>query len=117
LLVDLDQNHQYLLVSVGQKLGSGRLIGANEAERTMRPYDTVLYNAKDDNFIVTAKKIEGLGGYAGVWKVTFDKAGIKGPLTTSGPEVYFEARLNQNLDVKAKFTANQLAPRLASAAK
>lgn len=114
LLVDLDPNHHYLLVTIGQKIGSGRLIGANEAERTMRPYDAVLYNAKDDDFIVTAKKVEGLGGYAGVWKVTFDKAGLKGPLTSAGPEVYFEARLNQNLDVKAKFRAEQLTEKLAA---
>lgn len=114
LLIDVDPNHHYLLVTVGQKIGSGRLIGANEAERTMRPYDAVLYNAKDDNFIVTAKKIEGLGGYAGVWKVTFDKAGIKGPLTGAGPEVYFESRLNQNLDLKARFLAGQLTAKPAS---
>lgn len=104
-----------MLVTIGQKLGSGRLIGANEAERTMRPYEAVLYKAKDDNFIVPAKKIEGLGGYAGVWKVTFDKAGVKGGLTTAEPEIYFEGRLNQNLDLKAKFTANQLSAKLASA--
>jgi hypothetical protein len=114
LLTDVDQNHNYLLVTIGQKIGSGRLIGANEAERTMRPYDAVLYNAKDDNFIVPAKKIEGLGGYAGVWKVTFEKASIKGPLTGAGPEVYFEARLNQNLDVKAKFRSEQLTTKLAT---
>lgn len=115
LLIDVDQNHNYLMVTIGQKLGSGRLIGANEAERKMRPYDAVLYNAKDDDFIVVAKKIEGLGGYAGVWKVTFDKVGIKGQLTSAGPEVYFEARLNQNLDLKARFRSEQLTSRLASA--
>ncbi len=115
LLLDVDQNNNHLLVTIGQKLGSGRLIGANEAERTMRPYDAVLYNAKDDDFIVAARKIEGLGGYAGVWKLTFDKAGIKGPLTSAGPEVYFEARLNQNLDLKAKFRSEQLTSKLALA--
>ncbi len=114
LLTDVDQNHNYLMVTIGQKIGSGRLIGANEAERTMRPYDALLYNAKDDDFIVPAKKTEGLGGYAGVWKVTFDKAGIKGPLTSAGPEVYFEARLNQNLDLKAKFRSEQLTSKMAA---
>jgi hypothetical protein len=114
LLTDVDENHNYMMVTIGQKIGSGHLIGANEAERTMRPYDTVLYNAKDDDFIVPAKKVEGLGGYAGVWKVTFEKAGIKGPLTSAGPEVYFEARLNQNLDLKAKFRSEQLTSKMAA---
>ncbi|MFN0120238.1 MAG: hypothetical protein ACKV2V_07025 [Blastocatellia bacterium] len=108
LLTSIDPNHNYMLVTVGQKIGSGRLIGANEAERTMRPYDALLYNARDNDYIVPAKKIEGLGGYAGVWRLTFDQAGIKGALTAAGPEVWFEARLNQNLDVKSKFRAEQL---------
>ncbi len=113
LLMDTDQSHYYVLVTLGQKIGSGRLIGANEAERRMRPFDSVLYNAKDDNFIVPAKKMEGLGGYAGVWKVTFDRAAIKGSLLSAGPEVFFEARLNQNLDLKAKFKTEQITTKLA----
>ena len=113
LLMDTDQSHYYVMVTLGQKIGSGRLIGANEAERRMRPFDSVLYNAKDDNFIVPAKKMEGLGGYAGVWKVTFDRAAIKGSLLSAGPEIFFEARLNQNLDLKAKFKTEQITSKLA----
>jgi hypothetical protein len=113
LLTDIDQNNYYVLVSVGQKIGSGRLIGANEAERTMRPYDSVLYNAKDDDFIVAAKKAEGLGGYAGIFKVAFERAGVKGQLVSASPDVYFEARLNQNLDFKARFTVEQITAKLA----
>ncbi|HZS10328.1 MAG TPA: hypothetical protein VFD58_36200 [Blastocatellia bacterium] len=113
LLLDVDQQHYYVMVTLGQKIGSGRLIGANDAERRMRPFDAVLYNAKDDDVIVPAKKMEGLGGYAAVWKVTFDRAAIKGTLLSAGPDVYFEARLNQNLDLKAKFRTEQLTSKLA----
>ena len=34
----------YILVSIGGKVGSGRLIGANEGERLMRPFDAALSN-------------------------------------------------------------------------
>ena len=115
LLLDVDQNHHYVMVTLGQKIGSGRLIGANEAERTMRPFDAVLYNAKNDNLIVPAKKMEGLGGYAGVFKVTFDRAAVKGQLLSPSPEVFFEARLNQNLDLKVKFQTEQMTTKLALA--
>ncbi|HYE76244.1 MAG TPA: hypothetical protein VEF04_23060 [Blastocatellia bacterium] len=113
LLTDVDEGHYYVLVTLGQKIGSGRLIGANEAERRMRPFDAVLYNAKDDDFIVPAKKMEGLGGYAAVWKVTFDKGSIKGPVLNASPDIFFEARLNQNLDLKAKFRVEQISSKLA----
>jgi hypothetical protein len=117
LLMDVDQNHYYVMVTLGQKLGSGKLIGANEAERRMRPFDAVLYNAKDDDFIVPAKKMEGLGGYAAVWKVTFDRSAIKGSLLSAGPEIYFESRLNQNLDLKVKFKSDQITSKLAMAGR
>jgi hypothetical protein len=113
--MEVDQNHHYVLVTLGQKIGSGRLIGANEAERRMRPFDAVLYNAKNDDIIVPAKKMEGLGGYAGVFKVTFDRAAIKGQLLNPSPDVYFEARLNQNLDLKVKFRTEQISSKLALA--
>ena len=113
LLMDVDQNHHYVMVTLGQKIGSGRLIGANEAERRMRPFDAVLYNAKNDNLIVPAKKMEGLGGYAGVFKVTFERAAIKGQLLSPSPDIYFEARLNQNLDLKVKFHTEQITAQVA----
>ncbi len=113
LLMDVNETQYYVMVTLGQKLGSGRLIGANEAERRMRPFDAVLYNAKDDDFIVPAKKMEGLGGYAAVWKVTFDRSAVKGSLLSAGPEIYFEARLNQNLDLKVKFKSEQITSKLA----
>jgi hypothetical protein len=115
LLIDVDQNHHYVMVTLGQKIGSGRLIGANEAERTMRPFDAVLYNAKNDDVIVPAKKMEGLGGYAGVFKVTFDRAAVKGQLLTPSPDVFFEARLNQNLDLKVKFKTEQISSKAMTA--
>lgn len=117
MLMDVDENHHYVLVTLGQKIGSGRLIGANEAERRMRPFDAVLYNAKDDNVIVPAKKMDGLGGYAAVWKVTFEKAAVKGSLLSASPDVFFEARLNQNLDLKAKFKVEQITSKLAQATR
>lgn len=113
LLLDVDQNHHYVIVTLGQKIGSGRLIGANEAERQMRPFDAVLYNAKNDNIIVPAKKMEGLGGYAGVFKVTFDRAAVKGQVLNPSPYIYFEARLNQNLDLKVKFHTEQITSKVA----
>lgn len=115
LLLDVDQNHHYVMVTLGQKIGSGRLIGANEAERRMRPFDAVLYNAKNDDIIVPAKKMEGLGGYAGVFKVTFERAAVKGPLLSASPDVFFEARLNQNLDLKVKFKTEQIPTKVATA--
>ena len=115
LLLDVDQNHHYVMVTLGQKIGSGRLIGANEAERRMRPFDAVLYNAKNDDIIVPAKKMEGLGGYAGVFKVTFERAAVKGTLLSASPDVFFEARLNQNLDLKVKFKTEQIPPKVATA--
>jgi hypothetical protein len=115
LLMDVNPDHHYVMVTLGQKLGSGRLIGANEAERRMRPFDAVLYNAKNDDVIVPAKKMEGLGGYAGVFKVTFDRAAVKGQLLTPSPDVFFEARLNQNLDLKVKFKTEQIPSKVATA--
>jgi len=50
-----------------------------------------------------------VGGYAGLWKVTFDQSSIRGPLLQSGtPEITFEARLNQNLEFKAKFLTDMI---------
>ena len=52
-----------------------------------------------------------VGGYAGLWKVTFDQNSIKGPLFNgNGKEIIFEARLNQNLDFKAKFPIESVSP-------
>lgn len=115
LLLEVNPDHHYVMVTLGQKLGSGRLIGANEAERRMRPFDAVLYNAKNDDIIVPAKKMEGLGGYAGVFKVTFDRAAVKGTLLSASPDVFFEARLNQNLDLKVKFRTEQIPSKVMTA--
>ena len=93
----------FILVSIGGKVGSGRLIGANEGERLMRPFDAILSTNKSKD-IVPARKLEFVGGYAGVWRIEFDQQSIKGPLLSEGtPELVFEARLNQNLDFKAAF--------------
>jgi hypothetical protein len=111
LLLSPDGNQYYILVSIGGKVGSGRLIGANEGERLMRPFDASLTNkrAKD---VVPAKRLDFVGGYAGVWRVAFDRNSIKGPLLTAGEqEVVFEARLNQNLDFKATFPMVNILPR------
>jgi hypothetical protein len=52
-------NNRYLiLVSIGGKVGSGRLIGANEGQRLMRPFDATLSNNKSKN-IVPARKLSG----------------------------------------------------------
>jgi hypothetical protein len=101
-------NQYYIVVSIGGKVGSGRLIGANEGERLMRPFDASLTNEKGKD-VVPAKRMEFIGGYAGLWKVTFDKASIRGPLTneTEG-ELTLEARLNQNLDFKSKFDMGRI---------
>ena len=46
LLISPDDSQFYVLVSVGTKIGSGKLIGANEGERIMRPFDATLTNDK-----------------------------------------------------------------------
>jgi hypothetical protein len=103
LLMSKGNDQYYILVSVGGKIGSGRLIGANEGERLMRPFDASLSNESGKE-VVPAAKLEFVGGYADLWKVTFDKNSIRGPLSSGGGlDVAFEARLNQNLDFKAKF--------------
>jgi hypothetical protein len=103
-------NQYYILVSIGGKVGSGRLIGANEGERLMRPFDASLSNRKSKD-VVPAKHLEFVGGYAGVWKVTFDRESIKGPLLNAdAQELVFEARLNQNLDFKATFPMAEIIP-------
>jgi hypothetical protein len=103
LLLSQGGNQYYILVSIGDKVGSGLLIGANEGERLMRPFDASLSNRKSKD-VVPAKHLEFVGGYAGVWKVTFDRESIKGPLLNAdAQELVFEARLNQNLDFKATF--------------
>jgi hypothetical protein len=103
LLLSPGGNQYYILVSIGGKVGSGRLIGANEGERLMRPFDATLSTKKAKD-VVPAQHLEFIGGYAGVWRVTFDQQSIKGPLLTAdAQELVFEARLNQNLDFKATF--------------
>ena len=45
----------------------------------------------------------------GLWKVTFDQESVRGPLMRSHTqELVFEARLNQNLDFKARFDAAKI---------
>lgn len=110
ILLSQDNSQNYVMVSIGGKVGSGKLIGANEGERLMRPFDASLTNDKSKD-VVPAKKMEFVGGYAGLWKVTFDQNSIKGPLFNgNGKELIFEARLNQNLDFKAKFPIEQITP-------
>ncbi len=113
-LISADKTKYYIVVSVGGKIGSGRLIGANEGERIMRPFDATLSNDKGKD-IVPAKRLEFMGGYAGMWKVEFDQNSIRGPLLndTSNKELVFEARLNQNLDFKAKFAMDKILETLA----
>ncbi len=121
-LISTDNTKFYVVVSVGGKIGSGRLIGANEGERIMRPFDATLSNDKGKD-VVPAKRLEFMGGYAGMWKVEFDQTSIRGPLLqdSATKELVFEARLNQNLDFKAKFDmdriVNNSAPPVAPAAK
>jgi hypothetical protein len=108
LLISRAGDQYYVIVSVGGKIGSGHLIGANEGERIMRPFDASLTNEKGKD-IVPATKLEFIGGYAGLWKVSFDQKSIRGPvLTDGGGELVFEARLNQNLDFKAKFPLDRI---------
>jgi hypothetical protein len=110
LLLSPDGKQYYILVSIGGKVGSGRLIGANEGERLMRPFDAALSNKKSKD-VVPARHLEFIGGYAGVWKVAFDRESIKGPLLTAdAEELVFEARLNQNLDFKAMFPMEKIIP-------
>jgi hypothetical protein len=107
-LLSTDGSQYYILVSIGGKIGSGRLIGANEGERLMRPFDASLTNDKGKD-IVPAKKLEFVGGYAGLWKVTFDTKSLRGPvLNNESKNAIFEARLNQNLDFKAKFLTDKI---------
>jgi hypothetical protein len=104
LLISPDNSQFYVLVSVGGKIGSGKLIGANEGERVMRPFDATLTNDKGKD-VVAATKLEFIGGYSGLWKVSFDQKSIRGPIASESVDLDFEARLNQNLDFKAKFPA------------
>jgi hypothetical protein len=98
LLVSPDGSQYYVVVSIGGKVGSGRLIGANEGERLMRPFDASLSNNKNNKDVVPAKHLEFIGGYAGVWKVLFDQNSIRGPILNSdAQDLVFESRLNQNL--------------------
>ena len=114
LLLSQAGDQYFILVSIGGKVGSGHLIGANEGERLMRPFDASLANNKSKD-IVPARKLEFVGGYAGVWKVAFDQHSIKGPLLNGdAQELMFEARLNQNLDFKATFQMNKITPTLAA---
>ena len=110
----LSQNHEqyYIVVSIGGKIGPGHLIGANEGERLMRPFDASLTNSSSKD-VVPASHLEFLGGYAGLWKVEFSQNSIRGALLNSGAEeLIFEARLNQNLDFRAKFPMQQILPTL-----
>ena len=108
MLLSPDGSQYYIMVSIGGKVGSGKLIGANEGERLMRPFDASLADEKGKN-IVAARHLDFVGGYAGLWKVTFDQSSIRGPLLQSGtPEITFEARLNQNLEFKAKFLTDMI---------
>lgn len=110
LLLSQGGNQYYILVTIGGKVGSGRLIGANEGERLMRPFDASLSNKKSKD-VVPARHLEFVGGYAGVWKVAFDRDSIKGPLLSAdAQELVFEARLNQNLDFKATFPMDKIIP-------
>ena len=107
-LISTDSSKYYIVVSIGGKIGSGRLIGANEGERIMRPFDATLSNDKGKD-VVPAKRLEFIGGYAGLWKIEFDQASIRGPLLNgASKELVFEARLNQNLDFKAKFEMDRI---------
>jgi hypothetical protein len=108
MLLSTDGSQYCIMVSIGGKVGSGKLIGANEGERLMRPFDASLADEKAKN-IVAARHLDFVGGYAGLWRVTFDQKSIRGPLLQSGtPEITFEARLNQNLEFKAKFLADKI---------
>ncbi|HTS29690.1 MAG TPA: hypothetical protein VMH81_27655 [Bryobacteraceae bacterium] len=108
LLTSGDSGQYYILVSIGGKVGSGKLIGANEGERLMRPFDASLADEKSKD-IIPAKHLNFIGGYAGLWKVAFDQKSIRGPLLQNGLQrIQFEARLNQNLEFSAKFQVDKL---------
>jgi hypothetical protein len=110
MLLSRDNKQYYVMVSIGGKVGSGHLIGANEGERLMRPFDATLSDDKSKN-IVPAKKLDFIGGYAGLWKVAFDQDSIRGPLLGGvSQNIVFEARLNQNLDFKATFPKDRINP-------
>jgi hypothetical protein len=116
LLLSQADDKYFIMVSIGGKVGSGHLIGANEGERLMRPFDASLTNNKSKD-VVPAKKLTFIGGYADVWKVEFDQQGIRGPLMEGdAKELIFEARLNQNLEFKATFPLEKINPAPASAA-
>jgi hypothetical protein len=113
LLLSRPGEQYFILVSIGGKVGSGHLIGANEGERLMRPFDASLTNNKSKD-IVPARKLEFVGGYADVWKVAFDQQSIRGPLLNDdAEELVFESRLNQNLEFKATFNINKISPTVA----
>lgn len=109
LLMNREGDKYFVVVSIGGKIGSGHLIGANEGERLMRPFDASLTDEKEKD-IVPASRLEFVGGYADLWKVTFDQKSIRGPLLSQGggEDLVFEARLNQNLDLKAKFPVDRI---------
>jgi hypothetical protein len=110
LLLSPTNDQYYVMVSIGGKIGSGHLIGANEGERLMRPFDASL-SANKSKDVVPAQKLEFIGGYADLWKITFSEQSIKGPLLNGGTdELVFEARLNQNLDFKSTFDVNKIMP-------
>jgi hypothetical protein len=110
LLLSQANDKYFIMVSIGGKVGSGKLIGANEGERLMRPFDASLTNNKNKD-VVPAKKLEFIGGYADVWKVEFDQQGIRGPLMEGdAKDLVFEARLNQNLEFKATFPLEKINP-------
>jgi hypothetical protein len=110
LLLSQADDKYFIMVSIGGKVGSGHLIGANEGERLMRPFDASLTNNKSKD-VVPAKKLQFVGGYADVWKVEFDQQGIRGPLMEGdAKELVFEARLNQNLEFKATFPLDKINP-------
>ena len=116
LLLSQANDKYFIMVSIGGKVGSGHLIGANEGERLMRPFDASLTNNKSKD-VVPAKKLAFIGGYADVWKVEFDQQGIRGPLMEGdAKELVFEARLNQNLEFKATFPLEKINPAPAGAA-
>jgi len=116
LLLSPDGTQYYIMVSIGVKVGSGKLIGANEGERLMRPFDASLADEKSKE-VVAAKHLDFVGGYNGLWKVAFDQKSIRGPLLQSHTlELVFEARLNQNLEFKAKFDAVKITNMVTEAA-
>jgi hypothetical protein len=92
ILLSPDNNRNYVMVSIGGKVGRGKLIGANEGERLMRPIEASLSNDKSKD-VVPARRMEFIGGYAGLWKVTFGSEQHRASawLNGSGKEPIFEA--------------------------